>query len=100
MFPPERKYKLEPDLTWNAQNSKRQVNWTTLSLVNIIRCTMHAQPEHVHHLRRSLIIACLSLVAIFLVKLYYVRVHFIKLKKNGLVRSSLISWTNNPNTIE
>lgn len=38
-----------------------------------------------HHLQQALLVAFLSLLAIFVVKLYNARVRFIKLKKQGLV---------------
>lgn len=43
------------------------------------------------YLQQSLVIATLSLIAIFLVKLFHVRTQFVKFKKNGLVRNYLVA---------
>lgn len=52
---------------------------------------MHLEigPGIVQHLEQALLIACFTLLTIFVLKLYNARVRFTRLKRQGLVRTCL-----------
>ena len=45
-------------------------------------------PGNLQDIQRALLVACLSLFALFLVKLFNARMRFIKMQKQGLVRNA------------